>query len=994
MVEDDIQLIHKVLSGDNEAFTTLVRKHQKRVHALAWRRVGDFHFAEEITQDVFLRIYKHLSKLKDPRQFSGWVYVTTNRLCNTWLKKNKSAMKSLEDVSVVEVEESSYSRYISELRKEEFDEHRYELVKQILEKLPESERTVMTLYYLGEMTAKEIGNSLGVSINTVTSRLRRARERLQQDQERLVQSMLGSVQLSDHLTENIARKVADVKLTPSPVGKPLLPWIVSGTVAVLATLLLLGLSNQYLIRFQRPYSLEARSETPVEIIDTPIVLDIDVKPAVRNQVGRAVITVGENSGTGVQVSKPTLASNTLDRSIRFSESQWNQASGPRGGPVYDIFATTEGVLYAFSPTGTYRLAANATAWLPVDIDVAVGMLRIPMTQHDGTLYIVSTDEVFASTDEGETWSTFCSRPEGDAIGLIITDDGQGKELQTGITMYLALQDKGVFRSIDTGEQWSLLNNGLMGRTISGVAAINNTVFAGTDEGLYRLNSDVWEQLPVDRPRAIQTLVVFKDNLYVGTGSHISTLGQLKSELKNSESVGHIERSNLIKIFHSVDLGMSWTEITPTDKSQFLSIPTGIRLLVTDEMLLVFGFNRFSSTDGGKSWKNLGFDSNLLELSFSPVVAVNENTFYKAGAFGIYRTIDAGKSWHQFMDGIAGTGILDLVTFNNRLYVHTGRDIVQSTDGGESWENVRIDSGGQVLEPGKNKTPQGSFHLNSKLVVTGNVLYGVTSTQKDKLSIASLSSDGNMLVPIQAVPTFKMDIPSAVLWTDDQEAKQTYSTERRKKGGILTDILSRRESEKFGAFAVSGEIFFAEYRQRLFKWQLGDLEWKDTGLINTKEYSDADKKNRFKLAVSRETVYVGKQDGKLFQSLDSGSSWKDVTSNLPLPFTYFKEIVFAGSTVYVGTNKGVLASQTGTYWRVVADDIVIDRFAVDGITVYGAGDRGVYRLYADSKPEQVSSMIPGNVLSIAVDSDRLYIATEQRGMFHISIEERNHSLSRE
>ena len=76
MVEDDVQLIYRVLSGDDEAFTALVRKHQKSVHALAWRKIGDFHIAEEITQDAFLRAYKHLSKLKDPKQFSGWLYVT------------------------------------------------------------------------------------------------------------------------------------------------------------------------------------------------------------------------------------------------------------------------------------------------------------------------------------------------------------------------------------------------------------------------------------------------------------------------------------------------------------------------------------------------------------------------------------------------------------------------------------------------------------------------------------------------------------------------------------------------------------------------------------------------------------------------------------------------------------------------------------------------------------------------------------------------------
>ena len=54
MVESDVQLIRRILSGDDEAFSTLVQKHQKSVHALVWRKIGDFHIAEEITQDTFL----------------------------------------------------------------------------------------------------------------------------------------------------------------------------------------------------------------------------------------------------------------------------------------------------------------------------------------------------------------------------------------------------------------------------------------------------------------------------------------------------------------------------------------------------------------------------------------------------------------------------------------------------------------------------------------------------------------------------------------------------------------------------------------------------------------------------------------------------------------------------------------------------------------------------------------------------------------------------
>ena len=145
--ENDVQLIRRILSGSDEAFSVLVRKHQKNIHALAWRKVGDFHTAEEITQDTFLQVYKNLAQLKNPNQFSGWIYVIANRLCLKWLEKNRFVPQSLENTPVEEIEKSSYTHHVSEQRQTQITEDRHELVKKLLAKLPESERTVVTLHY-------------------------------------------------------------------------------------------------------------------------------------------------------------------------------------------------------------------------------------------------------------------------------------------------------------------------------------------------------------------------------------------------------------------------------------------------------------------------------------------------------------------------------------------------------------------------------------------------------------------------------------------------------------------------------------------------------------------------------------------------------------------------------------------------------------------------------------------------------------------------------
>ncbi len=255
--EDDVQLIHAILSGDDSAFDILVEKYQKSVHALAWRKIGDFHYAEEITQDTFLRAYQNLSTLRNPSQFLGWLYVIANRLCLNWLRKHKPAIQvqSLEDTPMEEVAKSTYARYILEQREMEATEHRFEIVKKLLEKLPESERTVMTLYYLGEMTTKEIGKFLGVSVETIRTRLHRARKRLQGEEELLVQEILGGFQIPSSIKQNIMREVVDMKPIPSPKMEPFLPWVAFGTALVVATLLILSVSNQYLAHFQKLYSI-------------------------------------------------------------------------------------------------------------------------------------------------------------------------------------------------------------------------------------------------------------------------------------------------------------------------------------------------------------------------------------------------------------------------------------------------------------------------------------------------------------------------------------------------------------------------------------------------------------------------------------------------------------------------------------------------------------------------------------------------------------------
>ena len=290
----------------------------------------------------------------------------------------------------------------------------------------------------------------------------------------------------------------------------------------------------------------------------------------------------------------------------------------------------------------------------------------------------------------------------------------------------------VYFTLRTWSEWTLLNDGLMDRTISAVAVIGDTVFAGTDKGLYRLDAGGWKRLLADVSGSIYSLVVSEDSLYVGTGPDFLALQQIGSKPTEVVQMMYDHNSSLSRVFHSADLGTSWTEITPTDGSRPITALSGINLLVTGKTILAQAITRFRSRDGGQTWTDLGFDMDSSYTKCFPSVAVDENTFYKAGRSGIHRTTDGGESWHLFMDGMVGTRILDLIasiTGSTRIPAMTlsSRKMVENR--GRLLGLVRM------IVSDKAEQSRLNFSSNSRLTIAGNTLY-VISPEKDVFRVFS------------------------------------------------------------------------------------------------------------------------------------------------------------------------------------------------------------------------------------------------------------------
>ncbi|MYA68940.1 RNA polymerase sigma factor [Candidatus Poribacteria bacterium] len=204
MRSDDVQLIQRILAGDENAFAILIEKYQRQVHAHAFRKVGDFQTAEDITQETFLQVYQKLATLNDPAKFSGWLHAIVNHLCIAWYRKNRLQTEALQEIYISEIETEAYSRYIAREHAQTTAEVQRDLVKSLLTKLKESDREVITLHYFEEMTSSEIGEFLGISENTIKSRLHRARQQLKK-YESMIQEALDITTEAKHRSPPLSK---------------------------------------------------------------------------------------------------------------------------------------------------------------------------------------------------------------------------------------------------------------------------------------------------------------------------------------------------------------------------------------------------------------------------------------------------------------------------------------------------------------------------------------------------------------------------------------------------------------------------------------------------------------------------------------------------------------------------------------------------------------------------------------------------------------------
>ena len=957
METNDFALIQRVLDGDDNAFTVLVNRYQKAIHTFVWRKIGDFHTAEELTQDIFLKAYKKLPLLKPPYHFLGWLYVIATRHCIAWMRKKQEPTTSLDAMPGVQLEELSYTQYEATRAEAADVERQRSLVKRLLQKLPESERTVVTMHYLAEMSCEKISEFLGVSPNTIKSRLHRARKRLG-TQEHLLHGVSAIFQVPPTLTANIMKEAARIQPTVPSASKPWVPWGFSFASTFLI-ILMMGFGTRALYRFQQPYSLDATSEMTIEFVEAPVVLPLTLKPDVRNQFGNAN-TLGKNSGAGQQPGPSLIVPlPPKEADAPAAKPQWIQANGTGEVSYPGLFLAADQSFYAVAKAGLYRFTPQADIWTLLSASGPKREFSKVMTEYRDTLYLLTSDELLASTDKGKTWSVLGSRPAGRAVALVITDGSQQRNPQNAdMTMYLVLRTE-VFRSEDAGKQWEFIGHVLRSDIVREAGdfkfriwdalAIDNTLFVGTSRGLFRFAGN-WKKMPVPISQGIFSLAVAENRLYVGT-----TPNRLDSPT--------------FQVFYSTDLGDSWTDITPNPHEHSIEYMTTVTIVPFGKKLMLMGYREILlSYDAGETWMNPGADPHA--SGEFPAVALDEDNFYRTNLNKITRSTDGGFTWHPFMTGITNSDIRDIITVENVLYAVTAEKIVTSTDSGESWETLNVSDGDELLNP--------------KIQTTDTALY-VSSTPGNQTQLFHLPIGSDVLIPIPGMPDFEEDDLYTELQKRLQKARETNVRDREAEqlwDEHLSSILA--EDRTNGSFTLAGEAVFMERRRKLFRWRPGETGWHHTGLEDRGELSPIDGKG-FTLVASDDTIYAGKREGDLFRSLDGGDTWNNITESLAFPFAYFKDIVCLGPTVYISTDAGVMRSREVENWHALTDTygciLLMDRIATEGSTLYGVCGSGVYQVNTQTNRwRQIAPEMPYTTTSLAVDGNTLYVGTEHNGIF--------------
>jgi RNA polymerase sigma-70 factor (ECF subfamily) len=189
-MEDDILLVRRVLQGDRSAFRQLVESYQQYVFTIAYNVLKNREEAEEVAQDVFLKVYKMLGSYRQESKFSSWLYAVTYRSAIDASRRKKLLQQSLDKDGVeLPIPDLVSKNSLENLQEQELNTW----VQSAIQTLKPQDATIVTLFYLNEQPVSEIAKITGLSVTNVKTKLHRLREQLREDLAPQYHKLFGGI---------------------------------------------------------------------------------------------------------------------------------------------------------------------------------------------------------------------------------------------------------------------------------------------------------------------------------------------------------------------------------------------------------------------------------------------------------------------------------------------------------------------------------------------------------------------------------------------------------------------------------------------------------------------------------------------------------------------------------------------------------------------------------------------------------------------------------
>ncbi|MBK9270316.1 MAG: hypothetical protein IPM48_01850 [Saprospiraceae bacterium] len=547
---------------------------------------------------------------------------------------------------------------------------------------------------------------------------------------------------------------------------------------------------------------------------------------------------------------------------------------------------------------------------------------------DGTtIFVGNQGGLFRSVNDGEIWEPIDNGLTFIAINVLT---------KSGSLIFAGTNGGGVFRSINNGETWTEINDGLVDKTIWSISVVGSNVFVGTENGVYHStnNGNLWTK----KNNGLNNNIVYS---FANSGNSI---------FAGTKGNG---------VYHSTDNGSTWNQVNNgLTELHVNSITTVSNILFAG----TGGGGVFRSIDKGNNW--VPINSGLPNSDISTLSVGGTDIYVGTYGGGIYKSINNGNSWIEINKGISNGNITSIAINNNKLFTGTkGGGIFKSTNSGGDWANVGLysipalsivqlgpnifvgteesgvfrtmDNGNSWIGTGIEIPQMASCLAANKETIFAGTFGGVYRSQNNGQNWVNIGIKTGYIKSIVAIDsTIFAAVEDRITLADDG----IYRAVKNGIGGWTK--VSKGLPKNFARPTVLStnniDLLIGSQSHGIYKYNI-----KSDSCIKIFDACCI-----YSLIIEGQNIYAGSENGKIFRSLDNGINWETININSGSG-SKVNSIVIKDNSIFASTDfPGYIfqSKDNGHIWNDISEGLSapgVNTLAIIENIIFAGTSWGVY-----------------------------------------------------